>query len=75
MRLDIFASEQFEVFKRNECEIGAALRRSEAFRQAILKKAFTGQLVPQDPADKPASELLARLGAQNEKEGKGRSIR
>jgi type I restriction enzyme S subunit len=39
------------------------LRRSEALRQAILKKAFTGQLVAQDPADEPASVLLARLQA------------
>jgi type I restriction enzyme S subunit len=55
--------EQFEVIERNEREIDAALRRSEALRQAILKKAFTGQLVAQDPADEPASVLLARLQA------------
>lgn len=58
--------EQFEVIERNEREIEAALRRSEALRQAILKKAFSGQLVAQDPADEPASELLARLRAQKE---------
>lgn len=29
-------------------------------RQAILKKGFTGQLVSQDPADGPASNLVAR---------------
>ena len=49
------------MFKRNEREIDAALRRSEALRQAILKKAFTGQLIPQDPADEPASALLERI--------------
>ena len=53
--------EQFEVIERNEREIDGALRRSEALRQAILKKAFTGRLVPQDPSDEPASTLLARL--------------
>jgi type I restriction enzyme S subunit len=58
--------EQFEVIERNEREIDAALCRSEALRQAILKKAFTGQLVPQDPADEPASELLTRLRAQKQ---------
>ena len=52
-----------EVIERNEREIDAALQRSEALRQAILKKAFTGRLVPQSPADDPASELLARLRA------------
>ncbi|MFZ2108706.1 MAG: type I restriction endonuclease subunit S, partial [Roseiarcus sp.] len=29
-------------------------------RQSILKSAFEGRLVPQDPADEPASVLLAR---------------
>ena len=27
----------------------------------ILKRAFAGRLVPQDPADEPAAALLARL--------------
>lgn len=58
--------EQFEVIERNEREIDSALKRSEALRQAILKKAFTGGLVPQDPADEPASVLLARLRAERE---------
>jgi len=53
--------ELFEVIERNERELDAALQRSEALRQAILKKAFTGRLVPQSPADEPASALLARL--------------
>jgi type I restriction enzyme S subunit len=35
-----------------------------ALRQSILKAAFSGQLVPQDPRDEPASALLARLAAQ-----------
>jgi len=58
--------EQFEVIERNEREIDAALRRSEALRQAILKKAFTGQLVPQDSDDEPASVLLACIRAQKQ---------
>lgn len=54
---------QFEVTERNERELDAALRHSAALRQAILKKAFTGRLVPQDPSDEPAAQLLARLRA------------
>lgn len=38
--------------------------KSDALRQSILKKAFTGQLVPQDPDDEPASQLLDRIKAE-----------
>jgi type I restriction enzyme, S subunit len=36
-------------------------RDRDALRQSVLKAAFEGRLVPQDPADQPASALLARL--------------
>lgn len=36
---------------------------SAAQRKSILKAAFTGQLVPQDPHDEPASALLERIRA------------
>ncbi len=55
--------DQFDVIDLNEREIDAALQRSEALRQSILKEAFTGRLVPQNPSDEPASQLLARLRA------------
>lgn len=42
-------------------EIGSALARAEALRQSVLKQAFSGELVPQDPTDEPASVLLARI--------------
>jgi type I restriction enzyme S subunit len=38
-----------------------SVRRSSRLRQSILKRAFEGRLVPQDPEDEPASELLARI--------------
>ena len=40
-----------------------ALQQAEALRQSILKKAFSGQLVPQDPNDEPAAVLLDRIRA------------
>lgn len=46
---------------RTVAEIKQQLIKSETLRQSILKKAFSGQLVPQDPNDEPASELLARI--------------
>jgi len=38
-----------------------AQRRSKALRAAILERAFRGELVPQDPADEPAENLLTRI--------------
>ena len=57
---------QFSVIEQTEREIDAALKRSEALRQSILKKAFTGQLVPQDPTDEPVSALLSRIRMERE---------
>ncbi len=55
---------------RMEAEIDAALSRADALRQSILKRAFAGNLVPQDPTDEPALTLLARIKAERAKAGK-----
>ena len=49
-----------------EAEIDGQLLKADALRQSILKKAFSGQLVPQDPHDEPASVLLDRIKAERE---------
>lgn len=41
--------------------LATALQQADALRQSILKKAFSGQLVPQDPNDEPAAALLERI--------------
>lgn len=40
------------------------VRRTATLRQSILKAAFSGQLVPQDPDDEPAAKLLERIAAE-----------
>lgn len=40
------------------------LERQPSLRQAILKWAFEGKIVDQDPNDEPASALLARIKAE-----------
>ena len=40
--------------------------KAEALRQSILKKAFAGLLVPQDPSDEPTEKLLERIRAEKQ---------
>jgi type I restriction enzyme S subunit len=44
--------------------IELSLKQSTAQRKNILRTAFAGQLVPQDPNDEPASVLLERIRAE-----------
>ncbi len=44
-----------------ETQVKADLKRASRLRQGILKRAFEGRLVPQDPNDEPADQLLARI--------------
>jgi len=46
--------------------IDTSLRRSARLRQSILKWAFEGRLVDQDPTDEPAAHLLERIRAERE---------
>ncbi|CAG0966134.1 Type-1 restriction enzyme EcoKI specificity protein [Phycisphaerales bacterium] len=46
-----------------ETQVEHALQRAARLRQAILKRAFEGKLVPQDPTDEPAERLLEQACA------------
>ena len=49
-----------------EAQVEANLKRASRLRQGILKRAFEGRLVPQDPNDEPAEQLLARIRDQRQ---------
>jgi type I restriction enzyme S subunit len=53
--------QQLSDIAATEDYIAASLKRAGRLRQSILKEAFAGRLVPQDPADEPASALLDRI--------------
>jgi type I restriction enzyme S subunit len=42
------------------------LKQAERLRMSILKRAFEGKLVPQDPNDEPAEKLLERIKRRKE---------
>ncbi len=72
------APEQVEIVRRIDhafaeidrltAEAASARHLLDRLDQAMLAKAFRGQLVPQDPADEPASALLDRIKAEREAE-------
>ena len=51
----------FSAADKGEAAITSELRRAERLRQSVLKQAFSGKLVPQDPNDEPTEMLLARI--------------
>lgn len=56
----------FAFTDRLEARLASATAAVERLTPSLLAKAFRGELVPQDPNDEPASELLKRLAVQRE---------
>ncbi|MDE0411024.1 MAG: restriction endonuclease subunit S [Gammaproteobacteria bacterium] len=52
---------RLSVVDQVEKETEAELAKTKALRLSVLKKAFSGNLVAQNPHDEPASTLLARI--------------
>lgn len=52
---------RFDIADEVERLINDNLENAKQLKQSILKKAFEGRLVPQDPTDEPASKLLEKI--------------
>jgi type I restriction enzyme S subunit len=58
--------DQLSVIDHLDADLDTKLKSATSLRQAILRHAFTGQLVPQDPNGEPASELLKRIATERD---------
>lgn len=61
-----YVEDQLSVIEHLERDLDTRLTSAKALRQSILRHAFMGQLVPQDPSDEPAGELLRRIAAERD---------
>jgi len=74
LRIVAEVDRRLSIIHEVEIEVDSDLRRAKRLRQSILKYAFEGNLVPQDPNDEPANVLLERIRSEREaKTGSGKS--
>ena len=57
----------FALADQLEERLAKARGQVDKLTPSLLARAFAGQLVPQNPTDKPAEKLLQRIGAQSSK--------
>ncbi len=57
---------RFSIIDEMERVVNESLLKAERLRQSVLKKAFEGRLVSQNPDDEPAGVLLERIQAEKE---------
>ena len=55
---------RLSIIQQVEEAVDTSLKRAEQLHQSVLRQAFRGRLVPQDPDDEPASALLERMLAE-----------
>lgn len=70
-RLNTFLGQSDEAQTRTD----RGLQQATAQRRQLLTAAFAGHLVPQDPRDEPASDLLSRIRAERAKQAEKPKVR
>jgi type I restriction enzyme S subunit len=66
---------RFSVADEVEKVVEQSLKQAERLRHSILKKAFEGKLVPQNPEDEPAEKLLERIRLEKQIDGQNIKFR
>jgi type I restriction enzyme S subunit len=66
-RIVVEVERRLSILRDTEKIVDENLNRVRRLRQSILKVAFEGRLVPQDPTDEPAEKLLKRIRAERTK--------
>jgi len=62
--------ESFSIIEKNEKLVDSLLLQYSQIKNSILKQAFKGKLVPQDPNDEPAQILLEKIQQERKKNDK-----
>ena len=75
MQISELITEVLTAANNQQLAIEHSLKQSTAQRQNLLRAAFAGELVPQDPSDEPASALLERIRAERVRAGNQKSGR
>lgn len=57
----------FDTVERVDVTMSESMSRANCLRNSVLKAAFAGLLVPQDPSDESAEKLLERIKAERTK--------
>lgn len=66
VRISAAIDNVLSVIDSTDADVAVNMSRAARLRQSILKWAFEGRLVDQDPRDEPASMLLERIKAERE---------
>ena len=69
----------FSLIENTQRIVNSTLQTLETMRMSVLKQAFQGKLVPQDPNDEPASILLEKIKnaqvAQKPKQRRAKNVK